>query len=287
MGATLFMMAIKTRWKLPAILGLGLAGAVGLMMAPADYIERLRSITEAQDASVIGRLVSWKVALEMIKDKPLFGIGFKNMVFDYQTYLTRVEIPAAWGEIPSRVAHNSYLQVCAETGTIAFTVFMFMILSTIALMRRVARTVRRTADAWVLPFTNSVEVTLYGFLTGALFLNRAHFDLLYQLVAIAAALPAVVVAREMQPPEQRRGVDHVHHHAGPAAVHLVVEERQHGVDVAGLEVVERQVPPIVDLQEAVARPAVVTAHPGDSLGLPVLHLHHMRHGVLRPAIPRL
>jgi probable O-glycosylation ligase (exosortase A-associated) len=194
MGATLFMMAIKTRWKLPAILGLGLAGAVGLMMAPADYIERLRSITEAQDASVIGRLVSWKVALEMIKDKPLFGIGFKNMVFDYQTYLTRVEIPAAWGEIPSRVAHNSYLQVCAETGTIAFTVFMFMILSTIALMRRVALTVRRTADAWVLPFTNSVEVTLYGFLTGALFLNRAHFDLLYQLVAIAAALPAVVVA---------------------------------------------------------------------------------------------
>jgi probable O-glycosylation ligase (exosortase A-associated) len=194
MGVTLVAMALKTRWKIPAIVGMGLLGALGLMMAPAEYIERLGTITDAKDASVIGRLVSWKVAFEMIKDKPLLGIGFKNMVFDYQMYLARVQIPAAWGEIPSRVAHNSYLQVWAETGTIAFGAFMFMILSTILLARRIARTVRRTADAWVVPYANSIEVTFYGFLTGALFLNRAHFDLIYQLVAVAAAVPAVIVA---------------------------------------------------------------------------------------------
>jgi O-antigen ligase len=187
-------MAFKTRWKIPAIVGMGLLGGIGLMMAPAEYVERLQSITDAKDASVLGRFVSWKVAFEMIKEKPLIGIGFKNMVWDYQTYLARVEIPASWGVIPSRVAHNSYLQVWAETGTIAFGVFMFMILTTITLVRRLARTVRRTADDWVLPYTNSIEVTFYGFLTGALFLNRAHFDLLYNLVAVAAAVPAVIIA---------------------------------------------------------------------------------------------
>jgi probable O-glycosylation ligase (exosortase A-associated) len=194
MGVTLFAMAIKTKWKVPAIVGMGLLGAVGLMLAPAEYVDRLKTITEAQDASVVGRLVSWKVAFEMIKDKPLLGIGFKNMVFDYQTYLGRVEIPAAWGVIPSRVAHNSYLQVCAETGTIAFAAFMFMLLSTIRMARRIDKVVRRTTDDWVRPYVNAIEVSLYGFLTGALFLNRAHFDLIYQLVAVAAAVPAIVVA---------------------------------------------------------------------------------------------
>lgn len=204
MGVTLFAMSLKTRWKVPALVGMGMLAAVGLMLAPAEYVARLRTITEAQDASVVGRLVSWKVAFEMIQDKPFLGIGFKNMVYDYQPYLAMVEIPTAWGEIPSRVAHNSYLQVWAETGTIAFAAFMFMLITTIRVVRRLARTVRGTTDDWILPFTYSIEVTFYGFLTGALFLNRAHFDLTYQLVAVAAALPAVVVAERAVTARQAR-----------------------------------------------------------------------------------
>jgi hypothetical protein len=91
----------------------------------------------------------------------------------------------------------------------------------------------------------------------------------------------------MQPPEQRRGVDHVEHDARPAPAHLGVEETEHRLDVARLEMVEREVPPVVHLEEAVAGPLVVRPHPGDAVGLPVLHLHHVGDRVLRPAVPRL
>src|SRR4051812_43655246 len=52
--------------------------------------------------------------------------------------------------------------------------------------------------------------------------------------------------------------------------------------------VERDVPPIVDGGEAFRRPAVAVAdHPGDAFGMAAPHLHHMRDGMLRPAVPRL
>jgi probable O-glycosylation ligase (exosortase A-associated) len=193
MGITVMMMALKTRYKVPAIVGMGLLGLIGLMLAPSDYIARLHSITSANDESIQGRFVSWQVASNMIKDKPLLGIGFKNMVFDYQRYLVGVKIPGNLEVVPSRVAHNSYLQVWAESGTFAFIVFLFMIFSTIRLARKLAKRTRGTADAWVIPYANALECSFYGYLTGALFLNRAHFDLLYQLVAICTTLPLVVV----------------------------------------------------------------------------------------------
>lgn len=209
MGITVMMMALKTRYKVPAIVGMGLLGLIGLMLAPSDYIARLHSITSANDESIQGRFVSWQVASNMIKDKPLLGIGFKNMVFDYQRYLVGVKIPGNLEVVPSRVAHNSYLQVWAESGTFAFIVFLFMIFSTIRLARKLAKRTRGTADAWVIPYANALECSFYGYLTGALFLNRAHFDLLYQLVAICTTLPLVVavdrVRQAREDAARRRG----------------------------------------------------------------------------------
>ena len=197
MGVVVMVMCLKTRWKLPAMLGMGLVALIGLMIAPSEYLQRLGTITEAKDESVVGRIVSWKVSWEMIKDKPFLGIGFKNMVYEYQRYVQHVKLPGGVQIVQSRVAHNSYLQVWAETGTIALLVFLFMVGSTILLMRRTARRARPSPDAWIVPYTNAIEVCLYGYLSGAMFLNRAHFDLLYQLVAVAAAIPAIVLVERV------------------------------------------------------------------------------------------
>ena len=194
MGVVLFMISMKTRYKVPALVSVALMGVLAFAFAPPEYIERLRSITKAQDASVQGRLISWKVAGNMIMRNPLLGIGFNNMVFDYQRYTQGVRIPEGSKEIHSRVAHNSYLQIWAESGTIAFGLFLYMIFSSIFLLRRIQRYAKDTPDDWILPYARAIEVTFFGYLTGAMFLNRAHFDLVYQLVAVTAALPVVIAA---------------------------------------------------------------------------------------------
>jgi len=194
MAVVIFMMAMKTRYKVPAILAVVLLGLLGYAFAPQEYIQRLSTIASASDQSAQGRLLSWRVALNMVAHNPVLGVGFNNFVYVYQNFLTGVSLPPGLVYVPSRVAHNSYLQIWAESGSIAFGLFLFLLIGSILAMRRLQRVVRGTDDAWVTPYARIVETTLYGYMAGAMFLNRAHFDLMYQLVAVAAVMPAVVLA---------------------------------------------------------------------------------------------
>jgi probable O-glycosylation ligase (exosortase A-associated) len=203
-AVVLVLMAWKTRWKVPGLAGLVLLGMIGYALAPASYKERLASITAKPDQSAQGRLLSWKVAGNMIRHNPVLGIGFNNMYWQYQHYLTGISLPPEAEKIPSRVAHNSYLQIWAESGTIAFGLFMYLLLSTVRGMRRLARAVAGSDDEWIASYARTVEVTLLGYMAGAMFLNRAHFDLMYQVVAVGVMLPIVVLAERQRVDALRR-----------------------------------------------------------------------------------
>ena len=99
---------------------------------------------------------------------------------------------------------------------------------------------------------------------------------------------ADVDAAELQAPQQRRRIDHIEHDRGVLAIDRPVEQREDLIDLPDLEMEKREVPPVVNTQEAVASPGIrVRAHPGNTIRRASLHLHHVRDGVLRPAIARL
>jgi len=207
MGVTIGVMLLKSRYKVPAIVMGVVLGVAAVAVAPPELRERMSTLTlnvDEMDGSAQGRIVSWMVAGNMIKQNPVLGIGFNNMVFDYHRYLSGVTLPSGIKEIPNRVAHNSYLQIWAESGTIAYSLYMFMVLSTIWYCVKTARAAKARQQDWALAYTNSIQVTLLGFLVGATFLNRAHFDLVYQLVAIAVAIPVAVAAEEARTRRSRR-----------------------------------------------------------------------------------
>ena len=84
--------------------------------------------------SADGRLVIWKSTVELIKEQPVFGVGFgkyESRYMDYQAnYLkdaTDTEILLA-GE--TNLAYNSILKQTAETGAFAF-ILIFLILALI------------------------------------------------------------------------------------------------------------------------------------------------------------
>lgn len=211
LAVTAFMMSMKTRFKVPAMVGVVVLGFLGLTFAPAEYKERLSTISfdvSKMDESAKGRIMSWMVATNMIKDNPVLGIGQNNMVFEYPKYTHGVytDPDVKVKKVVHRVAHNSYFQIWAESGTIAYALWMFMILSTILFMRRLESQAKKTADEWVLNYTRTIECMFYGFLVGATFLNRAHFDLIYQVIATGTALPLVIRAeRERRRRESNRG----------------------------------------------------------------------------------
>lgn len=207
LGVALTVMALKTKWKFPALGSMVVVGVLGLALAPEEYRERIVTIfagSDEIDGSVKGRLTSWKVAGNMIGSNPVVGIGLNKMVKEYNHYTDGIVNADGTEQHFARVAHNSYLQIWAESGTPAYLLFMFMLVGTIISLEIGGRRFRRNGDGWLVPYCNALEVSLIAFLIGATFLNRAHFDLIYQLVVIAGSLPVLALVERSAVKETTR-----------------------------------------------------------------------------------
>lgn len=206
-SVAVFMISMKTRYKVPAMVGVAVLGLLAATFAPQEYKDRISTIfqsAEEQDESVQGRFVSWKVAWNMIQRHPVEGIGLNQMVKKYNSYTDGVLNEHGGTEHYARVTHNTYLQIWAEVGTPAMLLFLFLLFGSILRLEVLARRWKRSGDLWIVPYCNAIQVSLITFSVGATFLNRSHFDLLYQYVAILTVMPVVVAAERVVEKRRRR-----------------------------------------------------------------------------------
>src|SRR5665648_506546 len=92
--------------------------------------ERAISAFDMQGSSLRSRLLIWQSTINMIKDRPLFGLGLGTFPLYYLNYQADFlqknpnyfKFSGKAGE-----AHNEYLQLGAETGIIGLLVFMLII----------------------------------------------------------------------------------------------------------------------------------------------------------------
>ena len=170
----------------------GVAVVLFIIFMPADVRERLATLKDPKaDGSAAGRLHAWGVAYNMFEDRPWFGVGFHGFTFRFRQYDDTPE--ELWQEGKKersvRVAHNSYLQLLAESGGPGLLFFLLMLASTIFTMRKIRRLCRqRDGPIWLIHYSHMIETSMLAFMAGAMFLNRSHFDLLYQQVAIGGSI---------------------------------------------------------------------------------------------------
>lgn len=195
LSATAMWMAWRSGQLFRASLVLGTLGVLFPLLAPAHVLERLGSINDTADSSRNARLVAWKTALNMIQDNPWFGVGMRNFQSRFLDYYDGPRTGTTY------VSHNSYLQIWAESGSIAFLVYLTLLASMFLLCRRVYRIGRSRPDlAWALDYARMMEATTVGFMIGSFFLNRGHFDLVYHWFALATALGTVTIAAQRMLP---------------------------------------------------------------------------------------
>ena len=194
MSCTVFTLIWRSKNRVGGIVAGLLLVVAGVMLAPESYRNRLGTLQEVEkDGSAMGRLAAWATALEMIKGNPILGVGFAHFEQNYETYdPARKEGGHGTG---SRVAHNSYLQIWAECGTPAFLMYLSLIALSFVEVWRVRKEARHRFNAsWILNYCTMYEASMVAFSVGAMFLNRAHFDLFYHMVAIVACFGRI--ARE-------------------------------------------------------------------------------------------
>lgn len=191
MMTALGVLVWRSRNRLAGIF-LGIAALViAYIVVPASYIERIQSISHYEDdGSARGRLQAWDTAIRMATAHPVFGVGYTMFRRNYQKY------SATPGQF-ARVAHNSYLQIWAESGTIAILVYLFLFFYTLYRLWRVSSVARRYYNAsWIISYATMFEATLVSFIIGSTFLNRAQFDLAYHFIGIVVAFE-VIAYREI------------------------------------------------------------------------------------------
>jgi O-antigen ligase len=102
-----------SRFKILAVASV-LFVAVGLTILGSNpVIERLQSMGNENELSLVGRLTVWKASMELVSEKPLLGTGLGTFPWSF----TRVR-PAGL-TLRYREAHNDYVQVTTEMGLLA------------------------------------------------------------------------------------------------------------------------------------------------------------------------
>ena len=147
------------------------------------YTERTSTVANyEEDASAMGRIRSWGVALQMWADHPVTGVGPRNFTLLYRRYGKTDDV---------HVAHNSYLQMLAETGLPGFSLFVGLLV--VALLR-LEGVRRREGSNWAGTHASMMQVSLLAYATGGMLLDMAFFDLFYQLVALTVSLELAATA---------------------------------------------------------------------------------------------
>ena len=92
--------------------------------------QKVTSIYEDNFSSIDSRLIIWGTALEIIKDKPLLGIGIGSFKMDYLDYQAGfLKENPIYLKYHSRAeeAHNEYIQLAAELGIIGLGIFLYIL----------------------------------------------------------------------------------------------------------------------------------------------------------------
>lgn len=193
-GAALFFMS-KRKIALAVIGGFAILFIYNYFL-PQQYKDRLSTIQnyditeEEVDMSAAGRLMAWRMAIEMVKDHPILGVGFhhsQQKIVEYKDPLTGLSFSGPKG------IHNSLLLVAAEEGIpgiIIFVLIFFLAFRSLMHSKRIA--LIHGLDSKFQSYATMLEVAFLGYFSSGFFLNLAYVDIPWHFVGLTIALEHII-----------------------------------------------------------------------------------------------
>ena len=143
-----------------------------------------RSLSLQADESASDRLVAWTEGFEMLKARPILGVGYGQFV-DHHTL----------------TAHNSLVLCFAETGLLGCFLWVALFVVTLFELQHLKNLPGDAPfDDMTRHWAEGLQLSLIGFLTAAFFLSRTFVPTLYLIVGLSAALAATARAADRSIP---------------------------------------------------------------------------------------
>lgn len=174
-----------------ALVGVVIAG---LALLPEGFYERIETIPVAisgkrlNEQSIATRLLYYKAGIQMGLDHPLVGVGLGQFNRHLPAY-------ANLHTVRSFGAHNMYVSVFAEAGSVGVVTFLGFLVTCFLAARdrqrpRIPKTRLYTALA------NGVQLGLIAFFVNGLFDSFEYHKVLWIILALAAAIQCISAANE-------------------------------------------------------------------------------------------
>ena len=168
------VLGLLVRHRLGNSLSLATAGIAVVGLMGAGFVG---SRSMSMDQSAEGRVEMWSAGLQNLKGSPVWGIGFSN--FD---------------GVNVKAAHSAYVQCFAELGIVGYILWLALMMVTLDDLRQIHATAQ-AEDADLKLWGRAVQVSLIGFLIGAIFLSRAYDVQLFILLGLGTAIGDVARRR--------------------------------------------------------------------------------------------
>jgi O-antigen ligase len=171
-------------------------------LAPAGSVQR---VTHPGRGGGTGREDLWRVGWRMVEDKPVAGVGAGNFPVSSVHYLLRPG-KTERDEIivdKQKVAHNIYLTVLSELGTIGLALFALILGQCLIRAGQAARLFRDRGDLTMELVARGLFLALVSLFVADFFSSALYSKQLWLLLAIAPALVAVANRSEVSAADVR------------------------------------------------------------------------------------
>jgi len=159
-----------------------------LLLVPKSPLRRFISPDYSDMLGKKLRIAAWKSGLRMVEHRPLTGIGLGE-------FKTRMDNYADPGVNFSSIAHNTYLEVAAETGLPNFLVFVGMLFFTYRTFSRVRRRTSDSGPQIVYLAATGLQAGFVGYLVGIFFLSAEYLKLFWLWMFLSMVLPSFLPVR--------------------------------------------------------------------------------------------
>jgi O-antigen ligase len=181
------------RWRLAvtAILVVVAASGVVYFTQIASLPARER-VTTSNGGS--GRSDLWTVGLRMVDAHPIGGVGVGNFPVVSHNYALQpgklIRSDLIFSAEP-KIAHNTYLQILAETGVPGLLLFLGIVLGSLSCALRAARVWAKRHDRRMEALARSLLLALIGMLVADFFISWMYSKLLWVGLALGPAMLAI------------------------------------------------------------------------------------------------
>jgi O-antigen ligase len=185
----------RPRIVVGVVLLVSIAAAYYVEYAPAHVKQRFSHVSGKGSS---GRSDEWRIALRMLGDHPVVGVGLGNYPAVEPTYAaTTINLQFVNFVVKDRlVAHNTYLEVAAELGLIGFAVFLSIF--GLTLSPAIRSLARFEAGGSELEFyARGLVVGAMGMFAAYTFFSGQYEKQLWLVLGLLAVLP--VLASQSRP----------------------------------------------------------------------------------------